>query len=214
MPYTHIIWDFNGTILDDVQLGIDSLNTLLSRRGKKTLDSVAEYHKIFGFPIIKYYERAGFDFSKEPYEVVAVEWVKEYTDHFHTATIREGCPAAFKQIRELGLKQIILSASKLEMLTEQVEGLGIADNFDGIYGIDNIYAESKINIAHKWRSENPDAKALFVGDTTHDLEVANAIGADCVFLADGHQSREILAPHGCPILSSPLEIIDIIKKHG
>ena len=214
MHYTHIIWDFNGTILDDVQLGIDSLNTLLSRRGKKTLDSIEEYHKIFGFPIIKYYERAGFDFTKEPFEVVAVEWVDEYTSHFSNATVRKDCPETFAAIRELGLNQIIMSATKLELLKNQVESLGITDCFDGIYGIDNIYAAGKLDIAHRWKSKNPDSKALFVGDTTHDFEVAKAIGADCVFLADGHQSREVLAPLGCPILSSPLEIIDIIKKHG
>ena len=44
----------------------------------KTLNSIDEYHKVFGFPIKEYYRRLGFDFEKEPYEDLANEWAKYY----------------------------------------------------------------------------------------------------------------------------------------
>ena len=78
MKYTDIIWDFNGTILDDVDAGIVSVNKLLSDRGLPTIESKEEYRKVFRFPIIEYYRALGFDFEREPYEVLAPLWVSEY----------------------------------------------------------------------------------------------------------------------------------------
>ncbi|HBL83341.1 MAG: hypothetical protein A2Y17_05365 [Clostridiales bacterium GWF2_38_85] len=52
MKYTHIIWDFNGTILNDVDAGIKSINTLLARRQLPLLESVDAYKNIFTFPIL------------------------------------------------------------------------------------------------------------------------------------------------------------------
>ena len=73
-----VIWDFNGTLLDDVQAGIDSVNTLLVEREIPTVESVEKYREVFRFPIIDYYRALGFDFDAEPYEIIAHEWVENY----------------------------------------------------------------------------------------------------------------------------------------
>ena len=57
MKYKTVIWDFNGTVLDDLDICIESVNTLLRARGIKELESREEYRSVFGFPIIKYYEK-------------------------------------------------------------------------------------------------------------------------------------------------------------
>ncbi len=212
MAYTHLLWDYNGTIVDDVQVGIDSLNTLLFRRGMKTIDTIPDYYKIFGFPIIDYYRRAGFDFDKEPFEKVAVEWVTEYEKNFPNAPIREGGIEAFQKIKALGVSQVVLSACESGMLNRQLEGFGIAHYFDSINGIDNIYASSKVAIAQNWADNTAHEGLLFVGDTVHDFEVASAIGADCLLLEGGHQNRETLLKCGCPVISNPLEILEYLQK--
>jgi phosphoglycolate phosphatase len=38
-----------------------------------------------------------------------------------------------------------------------------------------------------------------VGDTAHDFEVANELGASCILVSYGHSSREKLEQCGCPI---------------
>ena len=52
MNYTYCIWDFNGTLFDDIDAGIKAVNTLLAERGLPTLDSKEKYHQVFDFPII------------------------------------------------------------------------------------------------------------------------------------------------------------------
>lgn len=192
MNYTDIIWDFNGTILDDVDAGIKSVNKLLFDRGLDTIKDKEHYRSLFKFPIIEYYRDLGFDFETEPYEVLAPIWVAEYLKNCKKAKIREGFMSAFLTFKKMGLRQSVLSATELSMLKNQLSELGIADLFDGIYGLDNIHAHSKTALAKVWCLEHPDARALFVGDTDHDYITACAIGADCALVCGGHHSKEKL----------------------
>ena len=147
MKYTDIIWDFNGTILDDVEAGIISVNKLLSDRGLKTIADKEYYRSVFTFPIIEYYRALGFDFDTEPYEVLAPLWVAEYLKNSKNAPVREGVQEAFERFRSLGLCQHVLSATEYCMLKNQLSELGISDNFKSIYGLDNIHASSKTALA-------------------------------------------------------------------
>ena len=195
MKYDCIVWDFNGTIMDDVQIGIESVNVLLEKRGLKTLDSREEYQSKFGFPIVDYYVRLGFDFDKEPYSDIAVEWVEEYTAREKTAHTVDGTLELLEHFRALGVKQVIISACEKEMLKRNTDALGVSQYFEQICGIDDIYASSKVGIAVEWRKHNPDLKVLFIGDTDHDCDVARAMGADCALVAQGHQSFEALSSY-------------------
>ena len=78
------------------------------------------------------------------------------------------------------------------MLERNLKMLGVADFFDDVCGIDNIYASSKVEIARSWKARNESECMLFIGDTDHDLSAAKAMGADCILVAAGHQSYESL----------------------
>ena len=103
MKYTHILWDFNGTIINDVETGIISLNTLLARRNMPTIDSIEQYHSVFTFPITKYYENVGFDFSVEPYDKLAIEWVKENEINIRKARLCDGAKEALEFFKNKGV---------------------------------------------------------------------------------------------------------------
>ena len=189
MRYTDVIWDFNGTILDDVAAGIASVNKMLSDRSLPTIKDKEHYRKIFRFPIIEYYRSLGFDFDAEPYSVLAPIWVAEYLKNSKSSPIRAGFIEAFEFFKQNGARQYVLSATELNMLKAQLAELGIAKLFDGVYGLDNIHAHSKTELAVEWRREHPDAKILFIGDTEHDHDTAVAMGADCALVCGGHQER-------------------------
>ena len=189
--YDFIVWDFNGTILDDVQIGIESINALLTRRGIKTIDTREEYRNSFSFPIIEWYKKLGFDFETEAYSVVANEWVAEYVKREPNATICDGAVELLEWFKNTQKSQVIISASEENMLERQLRALGVHHYFDAVVGKNDVYASGKIETAKKWRDSHP-GKILFIGDTDHDLEVAIAIGADCILAASGHQSYERL----------------------
>ena len=190
MKYTYCIWDFNGTILDDVELGMNSVNTLLAERGIPIIPSKDEYRKKFDFPIIDYYRELGFDFSRDPYEELADLWVELYMRDLDSAKIFDDLIPTLDFFEKVGVRQVVLSASERDMLTKQLEGLGIADRFEEIMGIDNIYGDSKLALAVDWKTRHPDEKVMLIGDTTHDFKTAEILGADCFIVCAGHQCKE------------------------
>ena len=214
MNYTYCIWDFNGTIFDDIGASIKAVNTLLAERGLPTLESKERYHEVFDFPIIDYYRRIGFDFDKEPYEVVAPLWVELYLENSKSSGLFEDVIPALDFFESQGVKQSVLSASELKMLTGQLKDLGIYDRFEEIMGIDNIYAEAKLALASAWKERHAGERVMFIGDTTHDYETAKLLGADCYLVSAGHQPEYKLRTAGedAMIFPSLNSLIEYLKN--
>ena len=211
LKHTHLIWDFNGTILQDIDLTLRCTNTMLSDRDLPTFASVDAYREVFDFPIDEYYRRMGFDFEKEDYEtVLAPEWVGMYLAGESSCPMMEGAAEAMALVKAMGIPQILLSATEQDMLTGQLERLGIYGKFDEVIGLDNIHARSKKAQAISWKERNPDARPLFIGDTLHDADVAAAVGGDCVLYCGGHQSRTRLEATGHPVISDIRELIQYL----
>ena len=207
-----VLWDFNGTLLDDVQAGISSENVLLRRRGLPEFKSVEDYHNVFGFPVIDYYRRVGFDLENESYADIAIEWVEQYMKFSALSKLHDGVTETLEHIKNVGITQLVLSATERNMLCGQLKSLGIYDYFgdENILGLDNIHAGSKAGIAAEWMEKVKPDRALLIGDTEHDFDVARETGMECVLIAIGHQSRKTLEGRGVPVLSGISEVLKYI----
>lgn len=215
MKYETIFWDWNGTIIDDLQASLDSVNGLFVKRNMKSFETPEDYFKVFCFPIVEYYKKAGFDFSIEPYEKLAVEYVDNYNRLSKSCRVFPDIKNALKKLHEKGVRQIILSASERAGLVEWLAALDILKYFDDVIGNDNIYAVGKADIALNWLDAHEEidiSRALLIGDTTHDFEVAEAMCCDCALVARGHNSRSDLAATGSPVFSDGKELYDHIIK--
>ncbi len=206
-----IIWDFNGTILDDLSISIESANELLSRYDLPMIPNTDKYYSVFGFPIRGYYERVGFDFSKYDYTVLANEWVEIYLSKMPYAPLRKGIVETIDKLNSFGIKQTILSMTEENMLRGQLASFGIIDKFDEIYGLNDIYANSKLDLARHWKSLHPDETVIYVGDTSHDAESAEIIGAKCLMITGGHESEESLKAINSTVIHTPDDIFEYIK---
>ena len=187
-----VIWDFNGTIIDDVMLGIKSVNTMLAARGLRTISGVEEYRRRLRFPIVEYYRDLGFDFDAEPYEKLAHEWVALYNAGADQIEATPGAPEAIRAISEAGVPQIIISASERRMMLDALDRLGLTGYFSEIIGQDNIYAAGKLESARLFGERCGARRPVVIGDTPHDFEMAKALGARCVLYAGGHSDRGAL----------------------
>ncbi|MBR6917932.1 MAG: HAD family hydrolase [Clostridia bacterium] len=207
MKYDLVIWDFNGTIADDVMIGIDAANVVLSRRGMPLIVDVEKYREMFCFPIRAYYEKLGFDFDAEPYEKPADEWTAEFIKREPTLKTHEGCVEVLSAIKSAGIPQIIISSSELVMLERELEILGIRDYFDDVLGKSDNYASGKVEMAKEW-ARGKKYNAVFIGDSVHDLETAKAICADCILFSGGHDLRARLAGTGMPVVDSLRDVLN------
>ncbi len=206
-----VIWDYNGTLLDDLAISIDSANELLKRHGLPLITSVDHYYSVFGFPIRDYYERIGFDFSKYDYSLLAHEWVEIYLSKLPLAPLRDGVAECIDELNSLGIKQSILSMSEESMLRSQIEAFGLSNKLDEILGLNDIYATSKLELARYWRSIHQNESVLYIGDTVHDAESAEIIGAKCLMITGGHQSEMTLTLLKKQVIHSVSDIIEYVK---
>lgn len=190
--YKHIIWDWNGTILNDVDLSLNLINGLLTMYNLKTL-TLHEYRDCFTIPVRKYYEKAGFDFAKDSFEVIGKKWMDEYERRKYECGLYTGIKEVLEKINNLNIGQSILSAYSQHTLEEMVEHFGLTKYFTYIIGLDNIYAASKLHLGKDLISRLgvENGEVLLIGDTLHDLEVATEIGADCILVAAGHQNEAV-----------------------
>lgn len=200
--YNHIVWDWNGTLLDDVDFCREVTNSMLAERDLPLLKNTADYHRVFCFPVIRYYRNLGYDFEKESFESLAEIYMSRYHSDRYDCKLFGAAEGVLKKVNASGIKQVVISASKQEHLDQQLKPFSIRPLLDGVYGIADHFAASKEQLVKNWVDENhiDTTSLLFVGDSAHDYEVTKAVGADCVLIPNGHQSRATLEATGAPVV--------------
>jgi len=199
-----VVWDWNGTLLDDVDVCFATINTVLTTNGCAALPDLAAYRRSFCFPVSRYYENVGFDFARTPFAVLADQFMSLYHPAAAHCALQPGAVETLAALQARGLRQVLLSASLQEHLELQAARYPIAGYFDRLLGIGDIYAKSKQQLACDFVRGCGAAprQVLFIGDSVHDFEVAQACGCPCVLYAGGHQARAALAATGSPVIEA------------
>lgn len=212
--YKCIIWDWNGTLLDDVPLNIGIVNSLLQERGLKIIDSVDFYKKEFTFPVIDFYRKVGFDLENEDFTLIARQYAFLFNERYPHAEIFPDVEDILAHVKHSGTEQLIISATEQGYLLKQVEYFELEHYFTDILGVSDVLGSSKIERAKKWMLEKgiDGTRVLFVGDTVHDFETAKAIGCDCVLVSRGHCCAERLRETGCRVYGNLGFIKDLVAE--
>ena len=193
--YETIVFDFNGTIIDDAWYTKDVLNEMLTMQGHKTV-TLDEYRTYFTFPVFDYYKKVGFVLppeGKDDFEALAKYFVRRYREGFDAVKVFPDLHDFVKSFE--GKKNLILlSATKQNELLLQTKMVGVDKYFDNIIGTSDEYASGKAGVAKNFFSKTrlDLSKTLFIGDTLHDAEVAKELGADIILISRGHQTKEVL----------------------
>lgn len=193
MRYKNVVWDWNGTLLDDVEAGVNTLNDMLGRRGMPLL-SVQNYRDLFGFPVEDFYRKVGFDLVGESMHELSVDFVETYERFGQQVDLNPQAGAVLEGLQQRGVRQYILSALREDLLQKMIGDLSIGKYFERACGSGDIYASGKIERGRRMLATcriRPE-ETLMVGDTVHDAEVAHALGFDCMLFAGGHNSERRL----------------------
>ncbi len=195
--YDHIVWDWNGTLLSDINHAVQTVNQLL---GKRNLPLLTEnsYKEKFHFPIRSYYNVLGFDLEKESFESLCEEFVDLFMRGVFDCPLVEGTKDLLTKIKQHGKKQSILSASDQQSLDRMIRHFQLGEHLDHVYGIADKFAASKVYRGRELMQTSGvgSHKTILVGDTDHDLEVGVELGIDVLLVAHGHQeARRLRAIH-------------------
>lgn len=207
----HLIWDWNGTLLDDVAAAVGALNRMLTKRGAKPI-TIDHYRRRFSFPVRPFYAELGVDLDRW-------DW-NEICEDFHRfvaaepQTVRGESRAALELAARRGFRQSILSALRQDLLERALAANRLTAFFDQVFGVDNLDGASKLQRGHELMAAlGPAAGApVFIGDTLHDAEVARALGARCILVSCGHQMPARLAEAGFPVVRSLMDAVRLASE--
>ena len=208
--YSQIIWDWNGTLLNDAWLCVDVMNTMLDQRGLPLI-TLEIYRDIFDFPVRDYYLKLGYDFNKEPFEKVGMEFMIHYNKRQKECSLHSEVHRILSEIKRMGYAQSILSAREQNELRQETIDLNVAGFFEKVCGLDDHYAHGKTDVGIKLLEDLnvPKDKVIFIGDTRHDAEVADELGIDCILIPNGHYSVQRLKNCNKPIVQSINELLHL-----
>ena len=211
--YTDVVWDWNGTLLDDVELCVDLINEMLGRR-RMPLLTIERYRQAFDIPVVNFYRNIGFEFVSESFEQVGAEFISAYTDRWRCCRLYGGARDALRTVAETGVEQHLLSAASQQFVDEGVDHFGIRDYFAELRGREDHYAHSKVENARELTAKlaGKSGKVLFIGDTCHDYQIACAVDADCLLLTVGHNTRSMLLSCGAPVVGSLDELVCLLDR--
>ncbi len=211
MRYKYIIWDWNGTLLNDVWLCVDIMNNLLTKRGLNAI-SIDDYKSVFDFPVEKYYHKLGFDFERESFKDVGLEFIVEYNQRHIECALHEKSLEIVKNLHHKGYTQFILSARKQSELEREVEHFGLKKYISKISGLNNNYAAGKVEVGRRFMKELKltSGDIVLIGDTIHDFEVALSLETNCIIVSNGHQSKERLELRRVPVVDIIDDVIELL----
>lgn len=196
----YVIWDWNGTLLDDLEHTWKTGNSLLAHEGRQKV-SLDYYLDHFVFPVSEYYRGLGFDVDNSEYfKKICNFFVDTYMKEIKSCRIKPEMKLILKILNEQGLKQSILSAADQVSLQEMVSQQGVESYFENIFGLANKEATCKVGrgreLINKLSENYSKNDLIIVGDTLHDLEVGHINGVDVVLVTHGHNSKQrLLAQH-------------------
>ncbi|MEE4295950.1 MAG: HAD family hydrolase [Wenzhouxiangella sp.] len=199
-----IVFDWNGTLLNDIEYCLSITNAMLNEFSLPQLTQ-SRYREIFSFPVQRYYQQLGFDFTKHPFPELAARWMRTYTADVAARTdLFDQTEDWIDELKNSGYQLAILTAAIEADVHDLLAHHSIDDAFAEVYGLDHCEASSKAERGKQlFASMGLDAdKTLLIGDTDHDFEVGRELGVPTLLLADGHQSYQRLRRLECAVLPS------------
>ncbi len=208
----YIIWDWNGTLIDDAWLFVEIMNSELKDRALPLIN-VEDYRKYFTFPVKKYYENLGFDFKKENFKEVGYNFIQKFKKRKFEAQLFDEGLKILNLAHNLGIGQSIVSAQEHHLLNETIKHYKIDHYFESVCGIEHYYADDKIKVAKTVRKKIPfkNNEILMIGDSSHDSEVAHKLNIKCILFSGGHYSNERLLKCNDPIIDNHKKLKKILS---
>ncbi len=210
----HIIWDFNGTLLNDAQLSVDLDNYVFDQIGVPRI-TLADYRNNMTMPVRDFYPLVGVDYARHSYEEIARLWLDEFNQKAVGVGLLPGALDAIKTLHAQGRSQSVLSASYEPSLKKQCDALGLTPYMKDISGLQDESAGKKTEIGQRQLRELglSGADVVLVGDMLADAHLAQALGADCVLVSWGHNDLKRLQSTGLPVAHSFEELESILAKY-
>jgi phosphoglycolate phosphatase-like HAD superfamily hydrolase len=211
----HIVWDWNGTILDDNDAVVAAVNKVCAAFGRQDID-IDQWRAIYSRPLSRCYERLlECRLTDQDWARIDDLYHNAYRELLHTCRLAQGVPDVLRNWEAQGRTQSLLSMWFHDELVPLVSQLGLGELFVRIDGLQkSVGGDTKAQHLEQHLSAIAlDAdEVVLIGDVVDDARAAEQVGAQCVLLTTGVMSRDKLESTGYPVADSISEAIDHVTR--
>jgi phosphoglycolate phosphatase-like HAD superfamily hydrolase len=206
----HVVWDWNGTILDDNDATLAAVNEVCAAFGRAPVD-LDHWRSIYRRPLADTYrDLLGRSISADDWAEIDRRYHAAYRLLLPTIGLSPGIPDQLYRWRDAGGTQSLLSMWFHDELVPEVTGRGLAglfDRVDGLRGAVGGHGKADHLVAHVRALDLDPADVLLVGDVVDDALAAQAAGTRCVLVTTGMCDRPALERSGMPVVDSIAEAL-------
>lgn len=208
----YLIFDFDGTIADTLDLLVKIYNKICHQYGCLTVDikDKEELKKLTSQEILRRYK---ISFLKIPPLLIKVK--KEFKKQISEVKIFEGMGAVLKGLKNRGFDLYILTSNSKENVEIFLKDNDLLDIFSFVYSSSNVFSKDKsIKKLIKFKDINL-RECLYIGDETRDIEAMQRIGLPITSVSWGFNSKEALVKLGPDkIVEKPEYLLDLFSGKG
>lgn len=215
----HLIWDWNGTLFDDLEIVVASVNVSLRRLDAPPIE-VETYRSVYQRPLHRFYENLlGRPVPAEEFRSIDDDFHAAYHALLDQARLTVDARRAVEMAAEAGHTQSVLSMWWHDRLVPAVRFFGLESHMLAVDGHRGTPGESK---EHHLAGHVAQLGRLFpqvvqrdsmvvIGDVTDDADAARAVGVQCVLYDGGSQPRAVLAATGAPVAATLVEAVEMAE---
>jgi phosphoglycolate phosphatase-like HAD superfamily hydrolase len=214
-----VVFDWNGTLLADTQAIVEGANKEFAVLKRPPI-TVAQYREHYQIPLARYFK--SFGITEEEHKAHSMEMAKAFHEYYEArvakARTRRGTNEVLRELKKIGVSQVILSNHTLEGIYLQLERLKLAQYFDAVLAnevIDGAHFKGKKDrlidylSAHKIKS----TQAVIVGDTEEEVYIGRELGMKTVAITGGHNStKRLIAVEPDFLINKIVDLSQIIER--
>jgi HAD superfamily hydrolase (TIGR01549 family) len=204
-----IIFDFDGTLADTIDILLSITNRLSAEFGFKsaTKEELAQLSNLNSWQILQY---SGISIFKFPLLIRRLK--AELHSELPHIQLFPGIKEVLLELKKRGFQLGIITSNSRENVLGALEKNGLQDTFTFIYSGSTF---GKHKVINKWlRIENIHTeKVVYVGDEIRDIDAAKKTGIKVIAVGWGFNSQEALAAQNPDFLiERPQELIEIMNS--
>jgi phosphoglycolate phosphatase-like HAD superfamily hydrolase len=208
----HLVWDWNGTLLDDLPLVVAATNVSLAAVGGPSV-STDDHRRDFRRPIADYYGHVlGRSVTREEFAELDRVYHEAYRAGLLDTALAADAEAA---MRAWPGSQSLLSMWFHEELVPEVTRRGLRGLFGRIDGLRAGVVGGGPKVEHLVEHLSAlgvrPSDVVLIGDSVDDAQAAAAVGAASVLYGGGFTHPDRLAETGAPVVSTLLEAVSLAR---
>ena len=213
----HVVWDWNGTLFDDLDIVVAAVNVSLRAVGAGPIDA-DRYREVYQRPLHRFYETL-LGRPVPPEEMASID--SDFHDAYHAlldqARLTVDARRAVDLVAARGQTQSVLSMWWHDRLLPAVRYFALDDYMLAVDGHRGPAGASKQNhlarhveqLVLLFPGRVQSRGMTVIGDVTDDADAARAVGVACVLYDGGSQPRAVLEATGAPVASSLTEAVEL-----